>query len=644
MNSAHHSLLIPPKRVTSKPGTLKLPAACTLASPSAADGLPLGQLAGDLSRLGARTAIRRNAAGPAAVRIQRAPRLAICGSDAVTAAVAGDAYRLEITPDGATVTATTDRGAYYGVQTLRELLAVHGKNLPCQIIEDWPDFARRGVYHDCSRGKVPTVATLKALVERLARWKINELQLYIENTFTFHRHPAIGKGFSPFTPEELLDVQDHCRRHHVRFIGSLSSFGHMEKTLCLPEYNHLAETPEGAVAGAWGLMSLCPTDPAAAKFMGELYDEFLPLFEAVDFNICCDETFDLGKGRSKARAEKIGKGQVYLDFIMKLHGHCQRHGKRVNLWSDILLEHPGLLPQLPRDLVMLNWDYDIDGLRIPRSKEIADAGLPQVVCPGTNGWQSHGSRMHESMGNIRQFAAEGRKRGAEGLLNTDWGDCLHRNLLGASLHGFAHGAAQSWNGQAVTTDEAAFTRTFCHHAFGTLGKRDEKFTNKLAVALDLLGNSYLLCHAGEPIRNADLYWGLIEPLMGWKKMPPGWFNKTIDFMHAPGLRQIISQLSDPSIWPTPPAGMDAFERTALREFVLAAEMDTLACRRGLAAIALRAGQSVPSRELKTLASQTARTAGRFQALWLTRSKPSRLRENMWLFRNVEAEAKKLAGR
>jgi len=400
-----HTLLIPPKRTTSLPGQFKLPAACVLASPSSADLLPLRQLVGDLSRLGVKAVIGRNAFGSAAVRVQRAPTLAMRGLDSASA-VAGDAYRLDVAPEGVTIVAATDRGAFYGVQTLRELLAVHGKTLPCQRIEDWPDFARRGVYHDCARGKVPTVATLKSLIERLARWKINELQLYIENAFTFARHPAIGKGYSPFTPEELLDVQDHCRRHHIRFVGSLSSFGHMEKTLSLPEFRHLAETPSGAVENPWGLMSLCAVDPAAAKFMGELYDEFLPLFDAADFNICCDETFDLGQGRSKARAEKIGKGQVYLDFILKLYAHCQRLGKRVNMWSDILLEHPELLPQLPRDLVMLNWDYDINGRRIARSREIADAGLPLVCCPGTNGWQSHGSRMHESMGNVRQFAAE----------------------------------------------------------------------------------------------------------------------------------------------------------------------------------------------------------------------------------------------
>ena len=190
------NLLIPVRQCTAQRGRFALPEAAILASPSSGDTLPLSQLAADLAPLGVRARVARSAWGPAAVRLRR------------DKAVAGaEAYRLAISPAGIEIAASADAGAYYAVQTLRELLAVHGRALPACTIDDAPDFGRRGVYLDCSRGKVPTVATLKALVERLARWKINELQLYVENVFTFRRHPAIGRGYSPFTPEELLDVQ-----------------------------------------------------------------------------------------------------------------------------------------------------------------------------------------------------------------------------------------------------------------------------------------------------------------------------------------------------------------------------------------------------------------------------------------------------
>jgi len=208
-----------------------------------------------------------------------------------------------------------------------------------------------------------------------------------------------------------------------------------------------------------------------------------------------------------------------------------------------------------------------------------------------------------------------------------------------SLHGFAHGAAQSWNGAAVTTDEPAFTRTFCHHAFGG----DNAFTNKLSAAMFQLGNSYLLCR-DKPVCNGELYWVLIEPLRDHRKALDGFAGDRIGTLHAPGLRQIIEHLGDASIWPTPFAGMDAFERTAIREFVVASEMETLACRRGVAGLSLRAGQAVSPRDLRALAAETARITRRFSDLWLTRNKPSRLRDNIKRFRAVETEAKTLAGK
>ena len=67
--------------------------------------------------------------------------------------------------------------------TLRQLLREHGRKLPCLIASDYPDFPHRGVMLDISRGRVPNLNTLLELVEQLADFKINELQLYTEHTF-----------------------------------------------------------------------------------------------------------------------------------------------------------------------------------------------------------------------------------------------------------------------------------------------------------------------------------------------------------------------------------------------------------------------------------------------------------------------------
>jgi hexosaminidase len=524
-----------------------------------------------------------------------------------------EGYKIKILTSGIEVSAAMDAGVYYGIQTLKDLAAIYGNRLPVCRIEDEPDFKRRGVSLDCSRGKVPKLKTLKELVVRLAHWKINELQLYIENVFTFKKHPDIGKGYSPFTPDEILDLQDFCKLHHVRLVGSLASFGHLEKILALPKYRHLSEMP--GYRGYPGGTTLCPTDPGSIKLISELYSEFVPLFEAENFNVCCDETRELGKGRSKKRADQIGTGRVYLEFLLKIHRLCQKYGKRMNAWADIILKYPHLLKNLPKDIVLLNWEYEQNGKNIYRTKEIAGAKIPFMVCPGTSGWLTHGSRMPNSMNNVKNFAAQGRKFGAEGLLNTDWGDNGHRNFLGASLHGFAHGAAHSWNGKAVNDEK--FTENFCYHVFG---RKD----TRLAQIIKTLGSTYITCGTNVP-NKSWLYFALVEPVKN------NLSDSTIDLMNEKGLRKIVEQFSDESIWPKLSKQIENFEKIALEELKLAAKMDCLSARRALAAKSLRAGKSVGKKELYFLKRQMQNMAKDFKKLWLLRNKVSRLKDNLRLF-------------
>jgi hypothetical protein len=576
----------------------------------------MGQLERDLGSY-----LPRRGEGAAEVRVVR------------DAGIGGaEAYRLTIRPGDIEVAAASDAGAYYGVQTLRALLAAggaaSGAEIPCGVIEDAPDFPRRGVYLDCSRGKVPTLDTLKQLVERLAHWKVNELQLYVENVFTFRKHPAIGVGYSPFTPEEIIALQEHCRLHHVRLVGSLSSFGHMERILELPQYQHLGEM--AGFRGLAGGTTLCPLDAGSIALVADLYSEFVPLFDAVDFNVCCDETWELGKGRSADEAARVGLGRVYLDFLLKLRGLCEKYGKRMNAWADIVLEHPEMLPDLPKDIVMLNWDYMPDGDRIPRTHEIVEAGLPLVVCPGTAAWISHGSRLRQAVANVANFAAEGRARGAEGLLNTDWGDGGHRNPLGASLHGYAHGAAHSWHGAAV--DDATFTERFCRQYF-------RQTDDRLAGYVRVLGSTHEMIRSPSAYR-VSLYRALVEPLAA----PTDPETKdSIGQIPADGAREVIERVAAAmDEMPSTDTQRDEFEQLAICELAISGVMDMLAARRSIAAAEVRAGAAPVAQELLELADATDDLSAQFQEIWLARSKPSRLADNVAKLDAAVAESRRLA--
>jgi hypothetical protein len=300
----------------------------------------------------------------------------------------------------------------------------------------------------------------------------------------------------------------------------------------------------------------------------------------------------------------------------------------MNIWADILLKYPELLGKLPKNVVLLNWEYEQDGTNIIRTRQIAESGLAFMVCPGTSSWLTHGSRMPNSMANVTNFAKQGRKFHAEGLLNTDWGDNGHRNFLGVSLHGFAHAAAHAWNGKAV--DNEMFTQNFCFHTFG-------QKNNRMANSLKMLGSNYLTC--GCAVKNKSLlYEALVEPVRKNKKHNPS----SIDMMTEKGLRNIISQPPSEILWPKPDKYLGKFERLALEELELAERMDCIAARRALAIKTLRACEKISQSELEELSFQMHEMIKDFKRLWLERNKTSRLKDNLKLFNKIQKQLSRLA--
>ena len=378
-------------------------------------------------------------------------------------------YNLAITHEGVTIEAGSAAGAFWGVQTLRQIVVQSRRALiPLLDIKDWPIFETRGLSYDVTRGRVPKTERLKELAEKLSHYKVNHLQLYLEHTFRFRGHPEIGKNSSPLTSEDILELDEFCRDRYVELVPSLASLGHLSHVLSLPQYRHLAEDwgvgkyvspdadklPEWQRRIAW---TLSPANPEVYAFLESLFQEFLPLFSSGKFNICCDETWDLGLGQSYELCRKQGKGRVYLDHILRLRDMAAKYGKRIMFWGDIIRNHPELLKEIPKDVTLLDWGYDHNH-PYGRTKDFKKAGLTFHVCPGTGAWNSLFPRLPEAMANIHGFAMAGCRNEASGLLNTDWGDGGHYNFMEFSWPGYLLGAEQSWNVKAGLAD---FVRRFC---------------------------------------------------------------------------------------------------------------------------------------------------------------------------------------
>ncbi len=316
-------------------------------------------------------------------------------------------------------------------------------------------FAVRSYMLDISRDKVPTMGTLKQLVEILEKFNYNQLQLYTEHTFAYSEHEAVWKDASPMTAQEIRELDLFCAMHGIDLVPNQNSFGHLERWLVKPEYNHLAELPRGGAPLPWGGFkkdptTLCPTDPASLDFLASLYDELLPNFESRLFNIGCDETFDLlGEGRSADAVKEKGEGRVYLDFLLKVAELVRKRGKRPMFWGDVILRHPELVPELPKDLIALDWGYEGNHPFMDEAAKFAAAGLDFYVCPGTSSWNSLAGRVENMRENMIAAERAGHTYGAKGFMVTDWGDGGHWQPLAASLPGLILGGNLAYSGSSA---------------------------------------------------------------------------------------------------------------------------------------------------------------------------------------------------
>ncbi|MFN2303788.1 MAG: glycoside hydrolase family 20 zincin-like fold domain-containing protein, partial [Anaerolineales bacterium] len=187
-------------------------------------------------------------------------------------------------------------GIFYGLQTLKQIINQSNNNhLPCLTVLDWPDFPVRGVMLDISRDKVYRLETLFMLIDELASWKINQLQLYTEHTFAYLGHDLVWQESSPMTAQDILTLDRYCVERFIELVPNQNTFGHMTRWLKHPQYQHLAEriqptnTPWGHVIAK--PFSLAPTLPETLSFISGLFDQLLPNFSSNMVNVGCDETF-----------------------------------------------------------------------------------------------------------------------------------------------------------------------------------------------------------------------------------------------------------------------------------------------------------------------------------------------------------------
>lgn len=263
-------------------------------------------------------------------------------------ALASEAYRIQVLPEGVTLAASCNAGWRMGMARLRQLGPL-GELRACEL-EDQPGLALRGFHINFTIQTMGFDDALQ-LLESMARWRLNTVLLEYYDRYPYAKHPLLS-ATNTLTREQVQELVAHARHLNLEIIPLHQCLGHVEHILRHEPYADLRE--EDAHRDQF-----CPLKPGALALFKELVDDFCRNHPGIRyFHIGGDETRRLGAcSACAAEVLRHGKGGLYVDYVIRAAQYVMECGLTPIVWDDMLCAYPDVIEQMPRDVVIMYWDY-----------------------------------------------------------------------------------------------------------------------------------------------------------------------------------------------------------------------------------------------------------------------------------------------
>jgi hypothetical protein len=267
-----------------------------------------------------------------------------------------EGYEISIDAGGVRIQAGDSGGLFNAFATLSQIIEQVREaplGLPACRIRDWPEVRVRAAHIDLTCQQY-TVAYVRSLMRTLACYKVNAILMEYSDMFPFRRHGAICRpdAFSEDDVKSILQTAAECNQEVIPFLQSL---GHLDYVLHVPEYARLGANHKGYM--------YCPSSPETIPFARELIDEIMEQHPGVRrIHIGGDEV-PIGPGGAcsscDAYVKEHGFSALYVNHYRQVAEYCRVKGVKPLMWSDMILQHPEAISQLPRDIAWVVWDYGV---------------------------------------------------------------------------------------------------------------------------------------------------------------------------------------------------------------------------------------------------------------------------------------------
>lgn len=310
-----------------------------------------------------------------------------------------EAYTLSVEKDLIKINANTNAGAFYGMQTLMQLLPaeiespkkvlIQEWNIPSVLISDAPRFEYRGIMLDVCR-HFRSVDFIKKQLDVMAMFKINRFHWHLTEDQAWRveikKYPKLteigssrveGEGFVHegfYTQEQIKDIVAYAAERFITVVPELEVPGHeLAAIAAYPELSCVA-TPEIKAPGKetsgskvladspyrgasvkqpwiiWGVNEtvMCPGKELMFEFLEDVIDEMAPLFPGEYFHIGGDECPKASWKECPACQQRIkdlglkadkrhsAEDRLQSYVISRVSDMLAKHGKKIIGWDEIL--------------------------------------------------------------------------------------------------------------------------------------------------------------------------------------------------------------------------------------------------------------------------------------------------------------------
>lgn len=213
---------------------------------------------------------------------------------------------------------------------------------------------------------------MDAFCDQLKAWGYNTILYELEDKFRFRNHPAVVHT-DAFSHEETADFVASCRNKGLQVVPLVQTLAHSESVVGKPEYAHLRESLEHEE-------QYDPFNDEARALILEFIDEIIEVMRPETyFHLGADETRSLGSSERGTQAiREIGIGGLYMQHLLPIIEHVHERGLRPIIWADMVLLHPYVLENIPKYVVMMEWDYTTQGERLKRARATIGDGASHL--------------------------------------------------------------------------------------------------------------------------------------------------------------------------------------------------------------------------------------------------------------------------